>query len=58
LLLARASEVGQEVYVEPINPFANKGFSTEDRIVLKRKDRLILKQSKMEVNPLRQRLAI
>lgn len=35
LLLARASAVGQSVLVEPINPFANKELSTEERIVLK-----------------------
>lgn len=35
LLLARASAVGQSVFVEPINPFANKELSTEQRIVLK-----------------------
>lgn len=35
LLLARASVVGQSVFVEPINPFANKELTTEQRIVLK-----------------------
>lgn len=35
LLLARASVVGQSVFVEPINPFANKELSTEERMVLK-----------------------
>jgi molecular chaperone DnaK (HSP70) len=35
LLLARASAVGQSVFVEPINPFANKELTTEQRIVLK-----------------------
>lgn len=35
LILARASAVGQSVFVEPINPFANKELSTEQRIVLK-----------------------
>jgi molecular chaperone DnaK (HSP70) len=35
LLLARATAVGQQVMVEPINPFANKELSTEQRIVLK-----------------------
>lgn len=35
LLLARASAVGQSVFVEPINPFANKELSTEERLVLK-----------------------
>lgn len=35
LLLARASVVGQSVFVEPINPFANKELSTEQRLVLK-----------------------
>lgn len=35
LLLARATATGQSVMVEPINPFANKELSTEQRIVLK-----------------------
>jgi len=35
LLLARATAVGQQVMVEPINPFANKELTTEQRIVLK-----------------------
>ncbi|MBP6234879.1 MAG: Hsp70 family protein [Saprospiraceae bacterium] len=35
LLLARASAVGKSVFVEAINPFANKDLSTEERIVLK-----------------------
>lgn len=35
LLLARATSLGQSVMVEPINPFANKELTTEQRIVLK-----------------------
>jgi molecular chaperone DnaK len=35
LLLARASAASQSVFVEPINPFANKELSTEERVVLK-----------------------
>jgi molecular chaperone DnaK (HSP70) len=35
ILHARASAVGQVVYVEPISPFANKELTTEQRIVLK-----------------------
>jgi molecular chaperone DnaK len=35
LLLARAMSVGQSVMVEPINPFANRELTTEQRIVLK-----------------------
>lgn len=35
LLLARASALNQSVFVEPINPFANKELTTEQRIVLK-----------------------
>lgn len=35
LLLARATAAGQQVMVEPINPFANKELTTEERIVLK-----------------------
>ena len=35
LLLARASAEGQSVFVEPINPFANKELTTDERIVLK-----------------------
>ncbi|SDA95026.1 Molecular chaperone DnaK (HSP70) [Algoriphagus alkaliphilus] len=35
LLLARATSIGQSVMVEPINPFANKELTTEQRIVLK-----------------------
>jgi molecular chaperone DnaK (HSP70) len=35
LLLARATAVGQQVMVKPINPFANKELTTEQRIVLK-----------------------
>jgi molecular chaperone DnaK (HSP70) len=35
LLLARATAGGQEVMVEPINPFANKELTTDQRIVLK-----------------------
>lgn len=35
LLLARASSQGQAVMVEPINPFANKEITTEQRIFLK-----------------------
>jgi molecular chaperone DnaK len=35
LLLARASAAGKSVFVEAINPFANKDLTTEERIVLK-----------------------
>ncbi len=35
LLLARATAVGQQIMVEPINPFANKELTAEQRIVLK-----------------------
>lgn len=35
LLLARATAVGQQIMVEPINPFANKEITAEQRIVLK-----------------------
>jgi len=35
LLLARATADGQSIFVEPINPFANKELSTEERVVLK-----------------------
>jgi len=35
ILLARASAVGQSVFVEPINPFSNKELTTEERVVLK-----------------------
>ncbi len=35
LLLARASAAGKSIFVEPINPFANKELTTEQRIVLK-----------------------
>ena len=35
LLLARASAVGKSVFVEAINPFANKDLTAEERIVLK-----------------------
>jgi molecular chaperone DnaK (HSP70) len=35
LLLARASAHGQSILVEPINPFANKELTAEERIVLK-----------------------
>jgi len=35
LLIARATALGQRVMVEPINPFANKELTTEQRIVLK-----------------------
>lgn len=35
LLLARASALGQQIMVEPINPFANKELTSEQRIVLK-----------------------
>ncbi|MCB0537867.1 MAG: Hsp70 family protein [Bacteroidetes bacterium] len=35
LLIARATALGQQVMVEPINPFANKELTTEQRIVLK-----------------------
>src|SRR5690606_19602773 len=35
LLLARATADGKQVMVEPINPFANKELTTEQRIVLK-----------------------
>lgn len=35
LLLARGATVGQQIVVEPINPFANKELTTEQRIVLK-----------------------
>ena len=34
LLLARATAKGSSVYVEPINPFANRELTTEQRIVL------------------------
>lgn len=35
LLIARASALGQSVFVEPMNPFANKDLTTEELIVLK-----------------------
>ena len=35
LLIARATAAGQQVMVEPINPYANKELSKEQRIVLK-----------------------
>lgn len=35
ILLVRASAVGQAIFVEPINPFANKELTTEQRMVLK-----------------------
>jgi molecular chaperone DnaK (HSP70) len=35
LLLTRATADGQSVIVDPINPFANKELTTEERIVLK-----------------------
>ncbi|WP_295664439.1 Hsp70 family protein [uncultured Mucilaginibacter sp.] len=35
ILLARATAVGQSVFVEPINPFANKELTSEQRMVLK-----------------------
>lgn len=35
LLLARATAEGQQIMVEPINPFANKELTAEQRIVLK-----------------------
>jgi len=35
LLHARATAAEQEVYVEPINPFANKDLTTEERMILK-----------------------
>jgi molecular chaperone DnaK (HSP70) len=35
LLRARATAEGQSIFVEPINPFANKELSTKDRIVKK-----------------------
>lgn len=35
LLIARATAVGQVVYVKPMNPFANKELTAEERIVLK-----------------------
>jgi molecular chaperone DnaK (HSP70) len=35
LLLARATAVGQQIMVEPINPFANKELTAEQRLVLK-----------------------
>ncbi|MDH8702035.1 molecular chaperone DnaK [Dysgonomonadaceae bacterium PH5-43] len=35
LLIARASAEGQSVFVEPINPFANKELSAEERVVLR-----------------------
>lgn len=35
LLLARATAVGQQIMVEPINPFVNKELTAEQRIVLK-----------------------
>ncbi|HPO64666.1 MAG TPA: Hsp70 family protein [Bacteroidales bacterium] len=34
LLIARATAAGQQVGVDPINPFANKELTTEERIVL------------------------
>lgn len=35
LLVARASAQGETVYVEPLNPFANKELTAEQRMVLK-----------------------
>lgn len=35
LLIARASALGETVYVEPLNPFANKELTAEQRMVLK-----------------------
>jgi len=35
LLIAKATAAGQAVFVEPINPFANRELTTEERVVLK-----------------------
>jgi molecular chaperone DnaK len=43
-------QLDNQVMVEPINPFANKELTTEQRIVLKQKGKQTLKQNKMAEN--------
>lgn len=56
LLLARASTIGQSVFVEPINPFANKELTTEQRIVLKAERQANLEAEQNGGKPTRQGL--
>jgi molecular chaperone DnaK (HSP70) len=56
LLIARASAVGQSVFVEPINPFANKELTTEQRIVLKAERQANLEAEQNNGTPTKQGL--
>jgi molecular chaperone DnaK (HSP70) len=56
LLLARATAEGQSVMVEPINPFANKELTTEERIVLKAERQANIEAEQNGGNPTKQSL--
>ena len=55
-MIARASAVGQSVFVEPINPFANKELTTEQRIVLKAERQANLEAEQNNGTPTKQGL--
>ncbi|GIV29799.1 MAG: molecular chaperone DnaK [Bacteroidia bacterium] len=56
LLLARATAAGQQVMVEPINPFANKELTSEQRIVLKAERQANLEAERNDGIPTKQGL--
>ena len=56
LLLARATAVGQQIMVEPINPFANKELTAEQRIVLKAERQANLEAEQNSGKPTKQGL--
>ena len=56
VLLAKASAVGHSVFVEPINPFANKELTTEERVVLKAERQANLEAEQNEGKPTKEGL--
>lgn len=56
LMIARATADGQQVMVEPINPFANKELTTEQRIVLKAERQANLEAEQNDGRPTKQGL--
>lgn len=56
LLIARASAEGKSVLVEPINPFANKELTTEQRIVLQAEREANIEAEKNNGMPTKQSL--
>lgn len=56
LLIARATSVGQSVEVSPINPFANKELTSEQRIVLKAERQANIEAEKNDGKPTKEGL--